>query len=1140
MTWASEKLSFVGIENYGPSSLALGAANFGLSNSSSGKLSFSWNDPNLSGISLPDSTILFKIRFTSLGVDGISNLQFSNSPTLIEAINKQMQPVSVIQTNGISNIACESPNSLQLFSSSTTANCSTFIDLPIRVKNFNDLTSLQFTYGWDKSRFKFDSLINLNNSPLNLSLGNFGTSLSDSGKLMFSWYDSDLIGKTLKDSSILFTIRFSVLSIPGKSAIQFLNTPAIIEAINSNNKLVNVTAISNEIEIKCTQSSLLQVYFKDSTVNCGELIEIPLRVNGFRSLISYQGTISWDPTKLSYDSISNYGPSSLNQSLSNFGTTLISSGKLVFSWNENSLKGLSFNDSTVLFSVRFKVIGISDKSDLKLIENPTSIEFVTEQLQVIKPLTSNGFISIKCGSCTASISKDTEVCLNSSGPPSVVLTGSGGIAPYVFTYNINGGLSRTVTSTGNSISIVPDVSSPGDYIYNLTNVTSLGCTQPLNLISIIKVTSPKTAGVLNGAQSICVGGSSTFSSTVSGGVWSSSNLGIALVNASSGVITGVSAGTSTITYTVSGTGGCATAISTKLLTVNNTSAGILSGAQSICVGGSSVFSSSVSGGSWSSSNPEIASINPTSGIVTGISAGTATLTYTASNTSGCLSAFATKSLSVNNISSAGVLSGAQSICVGGSSTFSSTVSGGVWSSSNVGIAAVNPSSGIITGISAGTITITYTVSGTGGCAATISTKLLTVNNTSAGILSGVQSICVGKNATFSSTVSGGVWSSSNTGIAAINASSGLVTGVASGISTITYTIAGSVSCPAVLSSYSLVVAQLPVAQIQTPLTNFICQNSDLLLVANGGDTYKWFIDNTEILGANTNKFNATKPGSYFVQTISKEGCVSEKSVSLILTLVSMPEVDFSNDKYCAKTLIQFSNLSKVSNSGLVSYNWSFGDGSNSAVANPTYTFSKEGLYTVTLSITPIACPNLISQKTKNIVIEINPGNIRYKAVDILIGQTVQLASRTFQNATYDWSPVIGLNNYKIFNPIFNLKQGIDYKIKIVNQAGCGIVDTQLVRVFDRVEIYVPDAFSPNSDSKNDRLIPKLIGIQKLNYFKIFNRWGQTIFSSNKEGEGWDGFYNGLKQQIDTYAWQCEGVDLKGDIIRRSGTFILIR
>ena len=334
--------------------------------------------------------------------------------------------------------------------------------------------------------------------------------------------------------------------------------------------------------------------------------------------------------------------------------------------------------------------------------------------------------------------------------------------------------------------------------------------------------------------------------------------------------------------------------------------------------------------------------------------------------------------------------------------------------------------------------------------------------------------------------------------------------------------------------------QLPVAQIQTPLTNFICQNSNLLLVATGGETYKWFIDNTEIVGANTNKFNATKPGSYFAQTISKEGCVSEKSALLTLTLISMPEVDFSNDKYCAKTSIQFLNLSKVSNSSLVSYNWSFGDGSNSIVTNPTYTFSKEGLYKVTLSVTPLECPNLVSQQTKNIAIETNPGNIRYKAINALIGQIVQLTSRTFQNATYDWLPAIGLNNYKILNPLFNHKQEIDYKIKIVNQAGCSIVDSQLVRVFDRVEIYVPEAFSPNSDSKNDKLIPKLIGIQKLNYFKIFNRWGQIIFSSNKEGDGWDGFYNGLKQQIDTYAWQCEGVDLKGDIISRSGTFILIR
>ena len=91
------------------------------------------------------------------------------------------------------------------------------------------------------------------------------------------------------------------------------------------------------------------------------------------------------------------------------------------------------------------------------------------------------------------------------------------------------------------------------------------------------------------------------------------------------------------------------------------------------------------------------------------------MTYTVTGTGGCPNATATRTVTVTAAPVAGTLSGTQNVCVGLTTTFSSTQTGGTWSSSNTAIATINSSTGVITGVAAGTATMTYTVTGTGGC-----------------------------------------------------------------------------------------------------------------------------------------------------------------------------------------------------------------------------------------------------------------------------------------------------------------------------------------------------------------------------------------------------------------------------------------
>ena len=359
--------------------------------------------------------------------------------------------------------------------------------------------------------------------------------------------------------------------------------------------------------------------------------------------------------------------------------------------------------------------------------------------------------------------------------------------------NVTGVAGLNVSISGGVLTVFGTPSASGTYTVTLTAGCTGGTTTATGTITR---TVPPSAGTLNGTQSICVAGTTTFTSTTSGGVWSSGATGIATVNSSTGVVTGVAAGTATITYTVAGTGGCANATATRTVTVTAAPlAGTLSGTQAICVAGTTTFTSTSSGGSWSSDATGIATVNASTGVVTGVAAGTATITYTVAGTGGCTNATATRTVTVTAPPSSGTLSGTAGICINGTSTFTSTVSGGSWTSSNTAVATINSSTGVISPVAVGSATMTYTVLGTGGCSNATATRVITITALpTAGTLSGNQTICIGATSSFTSTVSGGTWSSSNTAIATINASTGVVTGVATGGATMTYLVAGSGGC----------------------------------------------------------------------------------------------------------------------------------------------------------------------------------------------------------------------------------------------------------------------------------------------------------------------------------------------------------
>jgi gliding motility-associated-like protein len=161
---------------------------------------------------------------------------------------------------------------------------------------------------------------------------------------------------------------------------------------------------------------------------------------------------------------------------------------------------------------------------------------------------------------------------------------------------------------------------------------------------------------------------------------------------------------------------------------------------------------------------------------------------------------------------------------------------------------------------------------------------------------------------------------------------------------------------------------------------------------------------------------------------------------------------------------------------------------------------------------------------------------------VVLGQPVLLTATGSTN--YLWSPPTWLSSINTASTISRPQNNITYRVRVSNDVGCFDEDTIRVNVyFIEPGFNVPNAFTPNGDGKNDKFRPIAIGMQSVEVFRVYNRFGQLLFSSTdvlKSGGGWDGTFRGRGQDPATYVWYAEGTTYQNVKIKRKGTVVLIR
>ncbi len=333
----------------------------------------------------------------------------------------------------------------------------------------------------------------------------------------------------------------------------------------------------------------------------------------------------------------------------------------------------------------------------------------------------------------------------------------------------------------------------------------------------------------------------------------------------------------------------------------------------------------------------------------------------------------------------------------------------------------------------------------------------------------------------------------------------------------------------------------PQGILQTPTGNIICENSSLTLNASGANNYQWLLNQQPISGATAANLNATEAGIYAVKFISAQGCETVSSNTINLELLRKPIVQFTVSNACAGVTANFSNTSVTSASGGINWLWDFGDGVTSNLFSPGHIYTTPGNYIVRLTATSPICTGFNETTLKTYTVQSATPGIRYKDVEVLKDIPVTVPARNIGNS-YVWSPATGVNNINVASPSIRVNTTTDYNVAITNDIGCTTVDSVLIKVIPGVDIYVPKGFSPNNDGQNDRLYPILVGMRQLNYFRVFNRWGNMIFTTKDSApqSGWNGLYLGVMQPTGTYTWIAEAVDAQGNIVRKTGTVLLLQ
>ncbi|MBC7694490.1 MAG: gliding motility-associated C-terminal domain-containing protein [Burkholderiales bacterium] len=432
-------------------------------------------------------------------------------------------------------------------------------------------------------------------------------------------------------------------------------------------------------------------------------------------------------------------------------------------------------------------------------------------------------------------------------------------------------------------------------------------------------------------------------------------------------------------------------------------------------------------------------------------------------------------------------------------------------------------------------TVTYNITpigSAGGCVGISQIVTVTINPTPLVTVNTVQTLCNGSSLNIvitsnanATTYNWGATSQIGVSGATAGNTSNTINDILTGVGFATYTVV--VTTAQMCSSLPLII-NVNVSSgitITSSASKTICSGTSvnqIITPAFGGISYSWIANNNPVITGEslmtvnsnsiTDVLDITTGGqtnvTYTVIAVLKD-CPNATQI-VTVTINPLPTAFFTinDDTLCQTACVNLVNTSTVTGGTINGYLWDLGDGTTSTNINPIHCYPNAGNYTISLIATSNNnCKNTNSSSIPLIVVPNAFADFNFSpSSPVQSSTTINFSNNSINANTFNWNYGDG-NTTSLINPTYSYSMDGNFSITLIayNQWGCN--DTIKKSIEVQTPLFIPTAFTPDGDPKNETFV--ILGIENYpnNELKVFNRWGNLVYSKKQYDNSWAGYPN---------------------------------
>lgn len=397
------------------------------------------------------------------------------------------------------------------------------------------------------------------------------------------------------------------------------------------------------------------------------------------------------------------------------------------------------------------------------------------------------------------------------------------------------------------------------------------------------------------------------------------------------------------------------------------------------------------------------------------------------------------------------------------------------------------------------ITTTYTIIGSNNCGSDTAFVNVPVIDFSIAITASENEICEGASINISSTpATSYVWQPAGE-INNPSAQNAIFTPTESGFVSLLATDANNCTSR---DSVFIEVDNFPSAN--APNDTIICLGDEITLSFSSSNTVTWTNLQTNVVSNGINLSVEPTENTAYQLSVSNTCGISRDTTEIEVSVV-IPTAGPEREVCVSEPIVVFA-------SGGIAYSWIPASDFSTPNNSTATLIPRENVNYKVIVENEIGC-----QATADLPITLFPIGFVSAGEDKIIeyGESVTLNGSSSEG-TIVWTPDYRLSCLDCLQPLSRTDSTIKYTISLTDSFGCKYSDETLILV--EGSLYIPNAFTPNGDGINDFFGPEAIDVSRYS-LKIFNRWGEIIFTSNNLKNSWDGTFKGKTVQNDVYVYQ---------------------